>query len=100
MRRSFAHRAEVTRRADQALAEMMLPDAVDDHAGRERVVFVRDRIGQFEPSAALRKRRGVIWAQYGEKPSRGVFADILRAAANMHLHVLRRAVLERVNERI
>jgi hypothetical protein len=29
------------------------PDAVDQHAGRERVVFARDRLGEFESAAAL-----------------------------------------------
>ena len=38
MRGLLAHDAEVARRADQAFAEVMLPDAVHDHARRQRII--------------------------------------------------------------
>ena len=56
MRRPLAQVAEVARRADDAAAEVMLPDAVDDDAGRQRVVLARRWLGQLEPAAALRER--------------------------------------------
>ena len=53
MRGPLAQQAEIAGRADDAAAEMVLPDAVDDHAGRQRVVAAGDGPGQFEPSAPL-----------------------------------------------
>ena len=46
VRGPFAADAEVVGRAHQALAEVPLPDAVDDDAGRERVVRRGDPLGQ------------------------------------------------------
>ena len=37
MRRLFAHPTEIAGRANQALSEMVLPDAVDDDSSRQRV---------------------------------------------------------------
>jgi len=37
MRRRVAAEAEIARRADQTRAEMMQPDAVDHHPGRQRI---------------------------------------------------------------
>ena len=53
MRRPLAELAEVARRADEAAAEVVLPDAIDDDAGRQRVVRAGDGLGQLEPAAAL-----------------------------------------------
>ena len=52
----FAVGAEVAGGADEASAEMVLPDAVDQDAGRERVVFVADPVGQGEAAGGLRRR--------------------------------------------
>ena len=41
-----AHAAEVVRGIDQAAAKVMLPDAIDDAAPGERIVFVGDPLGQ------------------------------------------------------
>ena len=53
VRRPLAALAEIVGRADQALAEMVLPDPVDHDAGRQRVVGARQPVGQFEPAASL-----------------------------------------------
>jgi hypothetical protein len=42
MRGPFAHLAEVLERRDDAAAEVFLPEAIDDHAPRERVVRRRE----------------------------------------------------------
>ena len=55
MRRRLAEQAEVARRADEAEAEMVLPDAVDHDARGQRIVLVGDRVRQFQPAAALRE---------------------------------------------
>ena len=48
MRRPFAAEAEIARRGDDALAEMVLPEAIDHHAGRERMLRAGDPPGQFD----------------------------------------------------
>ena len=50
MRRRLAELAEVARRADEPAPEMVLPDAVDDHAGGERILRLR------EPRASAARR--------------------------------------------
>ena len=49
----FGLHAQVVGRADEALAEMVHPDAVDHDAGGERVVLAGDGLGEFEAAAAL-----------------------------------------------
>src|SRR5262245_37955043 len=46
MRRLLAARTEIFRRRDQPRADILLPDAVDDHARRQRIVFVHDPFRQ------------------------------------------------------
>ena len=41
---------------DQPLAEVPVPDPVDQHPGRQRVLGVDDRLGQLEPAAPLLER--------------------------------------------
>ena len=56
MRRRFALGAEVFRRADESLAEEMLPDAVDHHAGHERGgtrILVRQPAGKGHAATAV-----------------------------------------------
>ena len=51
VRRPLAAKAEVARGRDDALAEMMLPEPIDDHARRQRIVLRRDPVRQCEPPA-------------------------------------------------
>ena len=53
MRRRVARHAEVIDGGDQALAEQVLPDAVDHHARGERVLRAGQPLGQLEPAALL-----------------------------------------------
>src|SRR5206468_1766034 len=48
---------KVSRRPPQPLAEMLLPDAVDEHAGRQRVGRVGGRLRRLQPAAALLEGR-------------------------------------------
>ncbi len=73
--------AEVTGRAHNTLAEMLLPDAVDDHAGGERVFRVDDGLGEIEPAVAVRKARGRTLAEDGEEVRRSRFAGTVFIAA-------------------
>src|SRR5260221_9854045 len=56
MRRRIGANAEIARGADEARAEMSQPDAVHQHARRQRIVFACDGLGEFQPAAALLKR--------------------------------------------
>ena len=49
----LATRPEVARSAHQTRTEVVHPDAVDQHASRQRVVRARDRTSQLQPAAAL-----------------------------------------------
>ena len=53
VRRLLAHLAEVVRRADEAAAEVPLPDAVGDHSPGERVVGSREPLRQRRAAFAL-----------------------------------------------
>ena len=50
MRGPGAHHAEVTRRSDDALAEMIMPDAVHHYPSRQRVLGAGDPVGQCRPA--------------------------------------------------
>ncbi|MCG3163389.1 MAG: hypothetical protein JMDDDDMK_04795 [Acidobacteria bacterium] len=62
MRRQFATRAEIFGRRHQTLSEVLLPDAIDDHARGERVVFVHDPFRQSQP---------VRWRVFRKRMQRG-----------------------------
>ena len=70
VRRQFADVAEVVDRADQAGAEQMMPDAVDHHPRRQRIVGAGDPLGQFQPAAARRGERVARRRQHFEIASR------------------------------
>ena len=55
---AFAHLAEVVAGLDEAAAEVALPDAVDHHAGGERVLRIGDPAGQGEAAAGGGRREG------------------------------------------
>jgi hypothetical protein len=48
MRGSGSHEAEVVRGGDEALAEVLLPDAIHDHACGERVAGARNPLREAE----------------------------------------------------
>src|SRR5207302_9946250 len=60
MGRRFAEGAKVTRGPHQSLAEMVLPDAIDQDPSREGVVLAGNRVSQLEPAASLGK--GLVFA--------------------------------------
>ena len=51
MRRLLAHLAEVVERRDDAAAEVMLPEPIDDHARGQRIVRRREPLGERQPPA-------------------------------------------------
>ena len=46
MRWFVSLRAEIARGCDDAAAEVMLPEPIDRHAGRQRMVVIGDPLGQ------------------------------------------------------
>ena len=50
VRRRLAAQTEVRGRADEAAAEMVLPQPIDHHPGEERVVAVGQPASQLEPA--------------------------------------------------
>jgi hypothetical protein len=85
-----AAKAEVARRVHQTLAEVVMPEAVHDHAGRERILGMRDPIREREHAAALRTfchHRSQLTAccHPGKGTRRDVLSFILGIAATLHL---------------
>src|SRR2546430_16022328 len=54
VRRAITVEAEVVRRTDQATAEMIVPDTVDQDASREWIVRAGDPLGELEAALAFR----------------------------------------------
>ena len=52
---TIAKLAEIARRADDATTEIFLPDAIHNYASRQRVLFIKYRVGKFQPPTAGRK---------------------------------------------
>src|SRR5437667_8061479 len=98
---TVGHQAEIAGSAHNAGAEMMLPDAVDHHAGRERVAWIRDRLRQFQAAAAFVEwNRGAV-AQDTQKAPRNGIAEIVRISAKRLLQVRRVVdIRDNVQERI
>ena len=80
---------EVARRADDPLAEMMLPQPVHDHSRRERIVGCGDGFGQFPSAAAIGERRRISAGQHLQEPPRRFVAKVLRVPADVDAQVLR-----------
>ena len=59
MGRLFAEHAKIARRADQRLAEVVLPNAVDDDAHRQRIGRIGDRVCQLTAAAPVFEERRV-----------------------------------------
>src|SRR5260370_37754295 len=69
---SGAAHAEVIECRDQAASEMTLPDPVDDHSRRERIIFAGDPLRQLQTSASLRAAWELAASQRLQESSRGL----------------------------
>ena len=90
MRRLVAPESEIARRSDEALAEMVMPEAIHEDARRERIVAMGDPLGQ--RTATLAFRRGGV-AKFSSRmfgPSKARREDFLRLvfgiAPLLHAH--------------
>ena len=63
MRWPLAVQPEITGRPDDPCAEMLLPDAIDQYASRERVLRAADPFSKFAPPLAFVgiRRQTQIW---------------------------------------
>ena len=77
----IAAEAEVAGGGDEAGAEVVHPDAVDEDAGGERVVGVDEGLGEFEAAGAVGKGLLVAAAEAGEGAGRGECAGVVGVAA-------------------
>ena len=84
----FGTQAEVAGRLDEAGAEVVLPDAVDQDAGGEWVLWRCDGPGQFEATVAPLERSAVGTGQHFEE-SAWDFRTRLRGTAAAEHHGLR-----------
>src|ERR1041385_3646284 len=85
----LAHLAEVAGSAHNAIAEMLLPDAVDHHARGKRVFGAGDGFGQFQPAASFLEGRWLAGGKDRQKPARRLVTQIIGTAANMDADVVR-----------
>src|SRR5580693_5604359 len=88
MSRGFAARAEVIGCADDALAKMVEPDAIHQHARRQRIVLARYVLRQLQPAAALLERRRVARRKNAQKMARHNGTAIAGVALDEHVGIL------------
>ena len=89
MARRLGLHAQVVRRADEALAEVVHPEAVDRHAGGQRVVAAGDRLGQLQPAAPLGEGLAVRPGEDLQEPPGDDRPAVLRLAADEDVRVAR-----------
>ena len=61
---------EITGRGHEPLAEMPEPDAVDQHARRQRILGIGDCLGQLEPAAPFLEWLAILPRQQAKEPPR------------------------------
>ena len=83
--------AEVVRRTHQSMTQQMMPDSVDHHATRQRIVATRHPLGQLEsatPAGGNRRLRDCFgFAGNLKKPTGHDCTFVADFAANMHMPV-------------
>ena len=84
MRRRIGAGAEVAGRANEPLAEMMQPDAIDDDARRERIVLAGDGPGHSSRPLPCVKRRRVESDRQLRKCGLHLIARIPRISPQKH----------------
>src|SRR5690349_21588990 len=89
MRRAFPQLAIIARRGHYPATEMVLPDAVHNHARSQRIRSVGNGVRQFLPPAAFMERLPVFGGKDREKPPRSDLAQIVAVAADLNLYIRR-----------
>ena len=101
MRGPVAARAEIIDRADDPLAEQLLPDAIHHHSRGQRIVSTRDPVGQLPATAlAFGDRCRLVSRQNVHEPSSNHITQRMSIAANRDPHVGRfRGIVRREGNR-
>ena len=89
MRGPVALRAEVAGRADQSVPEMLLPDAIDDHPGSERIVGAGDGFSEFETLLAAVEALRFRGREDSQKTRWRKLSAVVLIAANPDMLLLR-----------
>ena len=90
MRGQFAELAKIIRRTHEAASEKMMPHAIHNHAGNQRIVRPQHRLGQFESAGLFGVKR--LRIKRFKKTTRHRLARLLVAAAREERHVARVAL--------
>ena len=85
--------AEVVHRAHQTFAEVVLPDAIDHHPGRQRIPGVDQPVGQLQSAASLQDGGLVLPCQDLQEAARHLPAQVLVIPSQVNPHVPRIPVL-------
>src|SRR5438067_4633287 len=88
MRRRFAQPAEITRRANEALPEVMLPKTVDQDAGRQGMIRGGQPTGQFKPTASRKGFGGIPAGEHRGEGARNRFAGSQVVSPDSKPHIL------------
>ena len=87
MRWLFAKSAEIAGIGSESVAEVLLPEAVDNHAGGQRIFGVSDPVSEFESAGVFRWNigGGLGFHRDGDETTRdfGAFIADLTADVNM-----------------
>ena len=81
--------AEVAGGAHDAPSEVVHPDAIRHHPGRQGIAGIGDGLGQFQPAASLLEGRGFPFRQDLQEAPRGRFSQVVLAAADVDFQVSR-----------
>ena len=98
MRRRLAARTEVVGSFHQALAKVILPNAIHHHAGRERILRPREPLRQFEAAAARGSIRELASTQNFKEAARHFIPQFIRLAPQLNPGVTRRPFADRIGE--
>src|SRR6185503_1978581 len=97
MSRGLAAGTEVVRRRDQALPEMVLPDAIDHYPSRKRIVRIGDPVGQIIAPAAFVIGRQLLTPEDSEESAWDFLAQVPGVALTMYASVGGKALHNRIS---
>src|SRR6478672_4385381 len=87
MRRRLAQRTKIAGRRGKWAAKVKSPEAVHNHASRERIRRIGDCFGQLAPSAAAGERLRLALAKHAQKMPRHQRSFVRDTAANENVKV-------------
>ena len=95
MCRRLRTHSEIAWRAYEPSAEVMHPDAIHPHAGRQRIVGRRDGAGHLQASAAVHERLPIVAREHLEKAARNFVPFCGRIAAAKYPRLLHHLAIDK-----